>query len=71
MAAAAPPLEPPGMRPGSSGFSAAPKLRLAVVTPQANSCVLVLPIGIAPSATSAATISASASGTWPRKAAEP
>ena len=42
-AAALPPLEPPGIRPGASGFTTAPKCGLSEVIPYANSCRFVLP----------------------------
>ncbi|MNT25673.1 hypothetical protein D3C72_1612030 [compost metagenome] len=63
IAAAAPPLDPPGMRAWSSGFSVSPNLALAVVTPHANSWVVVLPMMIAPRSTRVFTMSASAAGT--------
>ena len=71
IATAAPPLEPPGMRCGSCGWRVSPKAALAVVTPQANSCVVVLPTTIAPCSTSVRTTQASAEGMWPMKAGDP
>ena len=42
-AAPFPPLDPPGMRAGSRGFTTAPKCGLSEVIPYANSCRFVFP----------------------------
>ena len=42
-AAAEPPLEPPAIRPGATGFGTQPKCGFIDVTPYANSCRFVLP----------------------------
>src|SRR5947207_10591421 len=42
-AAAEPPLEPPAMRPGASGFGTVPKCGFSEVVPYASSCRFVLP----------------------------
>jgi hypothetical protein len=42
-AAAFPPLEPPAIRPGASGFGTVPKCGFSEVVPYANSCRFVLP----------------------------
>ncbi len=64
-AIAEPPLDPPGMRVGSCGLRAC-----GLVTPSANSCVLVLPRITAPAARQRSTAAASTSGTW-WKASDP
>ena len=62
-AAAAPPLLPPALRPGSYGFLVAPNTRLTVCDPAPNSGVLVLPRLIAPAPEIRLTMSSSVSGT--------
>src|SRR5689334_8086810 len=52
MAAADPPLEPPGTRAGSHGLRASLILEFSVDDPMANSSMLVLPNGMAPAARS-------------------
>ena len=49
-ATAAPPLLPPQVRSGAQGLRVAPKTRLKVCEPAANSGVLVLPMTMAPAA---------------------
>ena len=65
-AAAAPPLEPPADRDGSSGLRTGPKADSSLVVPNANSWRLVLPMMIAPAArrwpTAGASARASAAG---------
>ena len=46
--AAVPPLDPPGLRDMSYGFSVCPPIELIVVMPRANSCRFVLPRMTAP-----------------------
>jgi hypothetical protein len=46
--AAAPPLEPPGVRCKSQGFRVGPKALFSVLEPIANSSMLVLPSTIKP-----------------------
>jgi hypothetical protein len=48
IAAPVPPLDPPGLRRVSYGFSVCPPSELMVVIPYANSCMFVLPRKIAP-----------------------
>jgi len=47
-AAPDPPLEPAGKRSVFQGFRTAPWCGLSLVPPQANSCMLSLPVKIAP-----------------------
>src|SRR6516225_8902019 len=47
-ATAVPPLEPPGLRDGSYGFSVCPNAEPTVVMPEASSCRLDLPMITAP-----------------------
>ena len=47
-AAAAPPLDPPAVRPVSQGLRVGPKRRGSVVGPTASSGVLVLPMNTSP-----------------------
>jgi hypothetical protein len=54
-AAALPPLEPPGTRPRSHGFSTGPKAEFSLEEPIANSSWLVLPSSGAPAAARRAT----------------
>ena len=70
-AAAAPPLDPPGVRDRSHGLRVAPKTALNVCDPAPNSGVLVLPITIAPAARSRSTSSESASGTCEANSGDP
>src|SRR5207342_2691040 len=68
---AAPPLEPPADRVGSTGLRVVPKTVLKVWEPAANSGTLVLPIGTAPAARIRATTRSSRSGTWSANSGEP
>ena len=68
---AAPPLEPPADRLGSTGLRVVPKTVLKVWEPAANSGTLVFPIGTAPAARIRSTTSSSASGTWSANSGEP
>src|SRR5438105_4926558 len=70
-AAAAPPLEPPGVTPLFHGFSVAPCRSLSVNQRQENAGVLVRPIMIAPALRQLATGGASASAMTSRKATTP
>ncbi len=54
-AAAEPPDEPPGTRPGSQGFRVGLNALRSVEEPIANSSMLVLPTTIAPAASRRAT----------------
>ena len=54
-AAALPPDDPPGTRVGSCGCFVGPKAEFSVELPMANSSRLVLPMGMAPAATSRST----------------
>src|SRR5688572_29264664 len=65
-AAPEPPLEPPGERSRAHGLRVGPYQGLFVVEPAANSCVLHLPMGIAPASRSRRTDSASSAGTLSR-----
>ena len=62
-AAALPELEPPVMRPGCSGLPVSPQCGFWPPTPHANSSHVVIATTIAPSASSARTHGAVASGT--------
>src|ERR671921_928945 len=62
IATAAPPLEPPGERDGSSGWRTAPNAVSSLVVPNANSWRLVLPTTIAPARRRLATTGASCEG---------
>ena len=53
-AALEPPLEPPGIRVGSHGFSVGPKPEFSLEEPMANSSQLVLPAKTAPASFSRA-----------------
>src|SRR6185312_578270 len=64
---AAPPLDPPADRVGSTGLRVVPKTGLKVWEPAANSGTLVRPIGTAPAARIRATTRSSVSGTWSAK----
>ena len=68
---AAPPLDPPAERVGSTGFSVVPKSLLNVCEPAANSGTLVLPIVTAPARRTRSTIRSSWSGTWSAYKVEP
>ena len=68
---AAPPLEPPAERDGSTGLSVVPKTVLKVCDPAANSGTLVLPTTTTPARRTRSTISSSASGTWSANSGEP
>ncbi len=68
---AAPPLDPPAERVGSTGFSVVPKTVLNVCDPAANSGTLVLPITTTPARRTRSTSSSSASGTWSAYSGEP
>ena len=68
---AAPPLEPPAERVGSTGLRVVPKTVLNVCEPAANSGTLVLPMVTAPAVRIRSTTSSSASGTWSAKSGEP
>ncbi len=70
-AAAAPPEEPPGVRPWRHGLWVVPLTRLLVSPFQPNSGVLVLPSSTAPAASSRSTTGASKSGTQSRCSREP
>jgi hypothetical protein len=70
-AAAEPPLEPPAIRPGASGFGTVPKCGFSEVTPYANSCRFVLPTSPYPAASSRRTASALRSGRWSAKMIDP
>ena len=61
-AAAAPPLDPPGVRAGFHGLRVTPNTGLSVKPLSENSGVLVLPISTAPAARSLATGASSWSG---------
>src|SRR5699024_5940681 len=60
-AAAAPPEEPPAVRPGSTGFRVTPVNGLSVTAFHASSGVVVLPTNTIPSARSLATAGESSS----------
>src|SRR3989338_4203785 len=62
-ATADPPEDPPGITPGSTGFTGAPKALVSDAEPMANSSRLVLPTGMAPAASSFSTAVASY-GDW-------
>jgi hypothetical protein len=62
--AALPPLDPPALNAGSTGFLTAPYAALFDVTPNASSCMLVLPTTTAPASRSTLTMPASISGTY-------
>ena len=70
-AAAAPPLEPPGVRVASCGLRVAPKSSFSVVGRAPISGVLVLPISTAPARRSRAMQAASDDGTLSANAREP
>src|SRR5438270_2664631 len=66
-AAALPPLEPPGTRSGSCGLRVGPKAEFSVDEPMANSSRLVLPMGMAPAATTRSTTVAVYGGRHPSR----
>jgi hypothetical protein len=66
-AAALPPLVPPGTRSMSSGFRVGPLAEFSVEDPIANSSRLVLPIRIAPAASSRSTTVAVNGGAHPSR----
>ncbi len=70
-AEAAPPLEPPAERLGSTGFRVVPKTRLNVCEPAANSGTFVLPISTAPACRIRSTTRSSVVATWSAKRGEP
>src|SRR5207244_1925941 len=63
-AAPLPPLDPPGVRPGSHGLRVMPVIGLSVTPFQANSGVVVLPISTAPLSRNRATHGASTDHSW-------
>ena len=70
-AQAAPPLEPPADRLGSTGLRVVPKTVLKVWEPAANSGTFVRPSGTTPAPRTRCTISSSRFGTWFAKSGEP
>jgi len=58
IAAPVPPLEPPGQRRGSYGFSVWPPNELIVVIPAASSCMFDFPMTMAPASRSRRTMKA-------------
>ena len=68
---AAPPLDPPADRLGSTGLRVVPKTRLNVWEPAANSGTFVLPTSTAPACRIRSTIRSSTSGTWSANSGEP
>src|SRR5205807_10082276 len=70
-AAAAPPLDAPGVRDGSHGFRVGPNRGLSVTALCPNSEVLVLPTITAPATRSRPTTSASSDGTSSANSREP
>src|SRR5215212_1643144 len=70
-AAAEPPDEPPGTRPGSHGFRVGRKPEFSVDEPIANSSMLVLPSSTVPAALSRAATVASYGGRQPSRIREP
>src|ERR1700722_3552345 len=71
IAAAVPPLLPPGMRVKSEGWRTAPNGRLLLVQPKDSSCRFVLPSTMAPAPRRAATTGASSLGRKWRSAGVP
>src|SRR5882757_11240769 len=71
IAAAVPPLEPPGLRSSAYGLRVAPNNEPTVVIPRANSCMLDFAIMIAPAARSFLTGIESLGGTHPVNESEP
>ena len=70
-AAPVPPLDPPGLKSVLYGFLVAPKAEPTVVMPNANSCIVVLPMMIAPAAFNRSTRCASRCGANPLNRADP
>ena len=70
-AAAAPPLEPPADRDGSTGLRVVPKTVLNVWDPAANSGTLVFPMSTTPARRTRSTIRSSVSGTCSANSGEP
>ena len=70
-AAAAPPLDPPGVSAGFQGLPVVPNRGLEVKPSSVNSGTLVLPSTMAPAARTRATTSSSAAGRQPRSAGLP
>ena len=68
---AAPPLDPPALRVGSTGLRVVPKTVLKVWLPAANSGTFVFPIGTAPARRIRSTTSSSRSGTLSANSGEP
>ena len=68
---AAPPLDPPAEREGSTGLRVTPKTVLKVWEPAANSGTLVLPTKTAPARRTRSTSSSSWSATWSARTGEP
>src|SRR5438309_11398288 len=66
-AAALPPLDPPGTRPGSCGLRVGPNAEFSVELPMANSSRLVFPIGMPPAARTRDTTVASYGGRQPSR----
>src|SRR5437763_5610556 len=66
-AAALPPLDPPGTREWSCGLRVGPKAEFSVELPMANSSRLVLPMTMAPAATTRSTTVASYGGRHPAR----
>ncbi len=67
MAAPVPPLEPPGFRTRSYGFSVWPPSDAIVLIPAASSCRLDLPMNTAPASRSFLTWKASSGGMRPAR----
>src|SRR6185436_3089210 len=70
-AAAEPPEDPPGERAVSQGFLHVPKCTLSLITPNAHSCILVLPTNTLPAARSLLTTMQSTRSTVSRRNFEP
>src|SRR5215475_6908492 len=70
-AAAEPPLDPPVIRRVSQGLLQAPISELILVAPRANSCILSLPIRIAPASRSLVITVASYAGLKSKRIREP
>ncbi len=68
---AAPPLDPPALRVGSTGLRVVPKTVLNVWLPAANSGTFVFPIGTAPARRIRSTTRSSCVGTLSRSSGEP
>ncbi len=70
-ATAAPPLDPPAVRPSPHGFCVTPWTLLNVCEPAPNSGVFVFPTATAPAAFMRATSRQSAAGRWPANSGDP